>query len=111
VSEALKNTEVYQLGEEECVECMRRMVERHVDLVALFQAKLAAIGAHAPEQALCHECSEVVDIVNGTLNPHHGMSGDGCLENSTPAQIYLHPRVVARIADLETALVFGTLQK
>lgn len=58
-------------------------------------------------RALCHECSEMVAIRDGMLAPHLGDSGDGCPLNGAAVQIVLHPLVVNRIAQLETALVFG----
>jgi len=57
--------------------------------------------------ALCHECSEMVEIIDGRLAPHHGTTGEGCPLNNTPVQIYLHPRVADRIAHLTASLVFG----
>lgn len=61
----------------------------------------------APVAALCHECSSMVEVVDGTLAAHHGETGNGCPSNGAVVQIYLHPRVAARIAELEASLVFG----
>lgn len=58
-------------------------------------------------RALCHGCSEMVEVIDGKLSPHHGVSGDGCPLNDAIVQIYLHPLVADRIAHLEAALVFG----
>lgn len=67
-----------------------------------------ATGKTSSPRALCHECTEMVEIVDGKLAPHHGTTGDGCPLNNADAQIYLHPLVVDRIADLEASLVFGS---
>jgi hypothetical protein len=50
----------------------------------------------------------MVEVIDGKLAPHHGESGDDCPLNDAAAQIYLHPLVADRIAQLETELVFGT---
>ena len=108
IVDAKKDVELYRLGEVDCSSCQRRRADKHAALAALFQARLAAVEQTAPVRALCHECSEMVEVLDGKLAPHHGESGDGCARNGADAQIYLHPRVVDRIAELEAALVFDT---
>lgn len=44
IVEAQKDAEVYQRGDLDCAECLRRMVETHAALADVFRAKLAAIG-------------------------------------------------------------------
>lgn len=44
IVEAQKDVEVYQRGDLDCSDCLRRMVEKHVALAEVFRAKLAAIG-------------------------------------------------------------------
>jgi hypothetical protein len=111
IVEVHKDTEIYQRGDVECLSCLRRMADKHQAVVAVFHARLAVFSpdedAGDLARALCHECSEMVEVVAGKLSPHHGMSGDGCSQNDADAQIYLHPRVSDRIAELEAALVFG----
>ena len=107
IVDAKKDVELYQLGDVDCSSCQRRMADKHVALAALFQARLAATEQFDSMRALCHECSEMVEVTDGKLAPHHGQSGDGCSLNGADAQIYLHPRVVDRIAELEAALVFN----
>ena len=109
IVDAKKDIELYQLGDVDCSSCQRRMADKHTALAALFQARLAVTKQIAdPVRALCHECSEMVEVIDGKLAPHHGESGEGCALNGADAQIYLHPRVVDRIAQLEAALVFDT---
>ena len=108
IVDAKKDVELYQLGDVDCSSCQRRMADKHAALAALFQARLAAAEQPDPMRALCHECSEMVEVIEGKLAPHHGESGDGCTHNGSDAQIYLHPRVVDRIAELEAALVFDS---
>ena len=109
IVDAKKDVELYQLGDIDCSSCQHRMADKHAALATLFQARLAAAEQDAASvRALCHECSEMVEVIDGTLAAHHGMSGDGCSHNGSDAQIYLHPRVVDRIAELEAALVFDT---
>jgi hypothetical protein len=113
IVQAQEDVEIYQLGDLDCAACLRRMVDEHSAIVALFRARLAAVSSGAvaevaaPLRALCHECSEMVEVVDGKLDPHHGTTGDGCPQNGADAQVYLHPRVAARIMELEAALVFG----
>jgi len=114
IVDAQRDVEVYQLGDVDCPDCLRRMADKHAALAATFRERLSNLAwareatslPDAP-QALCHECAEMVDVVGGKLDPHHGESGLGCPQNGAVAQIYLHPKVVARIAQLETALAFG----
>jgi len=105
-STSTKDVEIYRLGETDCTVCMRRMLEKHEVLVDMFRSWLAANTAE-PRRALCHECSEVVEVVDGKLVGHHGSSGDGCPENGAFVQIYLHPKVARRIEELQAVLVFG----
>jgi hypothetical protein len=106
---AKKDVELYQLGDVDCASCQRQMADKHAALAALFRARLAAAEQPgAPLRALCHGCSEMVEIIDGKLAPHHGESGDGCGLNGVDAQIYLHPQVADRIAQLEASLVFDT---
>jgi len=110
IVDAQKDVEIYQRGDVECASCLQRMVEKHEALAQTFRERLAAITdgkVTSAQRALCHECSEMVEVVAGKLAPHHGVSGDGCPLNDAVAQIYLHPRVVDRIAGLEADLVFG----
>ena len=95
-----------------------RQAYRDIDCPACLRQALAASEARTRAirdllskaadrpQALCHECSEIVDVVDGKLDPHHGETGDGCPQNGAAAQIYLHPKVVALIHEL-TPLPFG----
>ena len=106
IVEANKDVEVYQLGDDECPICMRIMMQKHEIVAEMFRSWLADPSPQS-RRALCHECSEVVEVVDGKLAGHHGQSGDGCPQNGVFAQIYLHPRVVERIAELETTLAFG----
>ena len=109
IVDAKKDVELYQLGNGDCSSCQRRMADKHAAVAGLFRARLAAAEQSVEsERALCHECSEMVEVIDGKLAPHHGESGDGCALNGADAQIYLHPRVVDRIAYLEAALVFDT---
>jgi hypothetical protein len=104
IVDAQKDVEVYQLGDVDCPDCLRRMAEKHEALAATFRARLTG---DAP-QALCHECSEMVDVLAGHLAAHHGKTGDGCPKNGAPVQIWLHPLVADRIALLEAELAFGS---
>lgn len=105
IVDAKKPSEVYQAGSTDCLECLRQMADKHAALAATFRERLGDLPA-PPDRALCHECSEVVMVVDGKLDPHHGVSGDGCPQNGAAAVIYLHPKVVDRIAELETFLAF-----
>lgn len=111
IVEVHKDTEIYQRGDVECLSCLRCMVDKHQAVVDVFHSRLAALSpdedAGSLTRAMCHECSEMVDVAAGKLSPHHGTSGEGCSQNGADAQIYLHPRVCDRIAELEAALVFG----
>ena len=111
IVEAQKDVEIYQLGDLDCTDCLRCMADKHAALAATFRARLAAADlcgeAAEPLRALCHGCSEMVEVKGGKLAPHHGESGDGCSLNGADVQIYLHPLVVDRIAHLEASLVFG----
>jgi len=104
IVEANKDVEIYQLGDDECPACLRIMVQKHEVLADMFRSWLADHPSDV-RRALCHECSEVVDVVDGKLAGHHGTSGDGCPQNGAFVQIYLHPKVAQRIADLEAAMV------
>ena len=104
IVEADKDVEVYQLGDDACAICMRLMMEKHEVIADMFRIWLAASPSD-PRRALCHECSEVVDVVDGKLAGHHGDSGNGCRQNGAFVQIYLHPKVAQRIAELEIAAV------
>ena len=106
IVEAAKDVEVYQLGDDECPACMRLMMQKHEVMADMFRSWLAAKPSD-PRSALCHECGEVVEVVDGKLAGHHGDSGDGCPQNGAFVQIYLHPKVAQRIAELQTELVFG----
>ena len=106
IVEANKDVEIYQLGDNECAICMRIMMQKHEILADMFRSWLANSSAD-PRRALCHECSEVVDVVEGKLAGHHGSSGDGCPQNGAFVQIYLHPKVTQLIAELQASLVFG----
>lgn len=140
IVDAVKDVEIYQLGDVDCPSCLRRMADKHEAVAGVFRSRLSDVMGGLSERcrvhdascinpsycsskdaccaddprcipdrprALCHECSEVVEVVDGKLDPHHGETGDGCPQNGAPAQIYLHPKVAERIAQLETALVFG----
>lgn len=106
IVEANKDVEIYQLGEGDCPVCMRLMMEKHEIVADMFRSWLAAAPSD-PRRALCHECYEIVEVAVGKLADHHGVTGDGCPQNGAFAQIYLHPKVVRRIAELEAELVFG----
>lgn len=106
IVEAHKDVEVYQLGDDECLACMRLMAEKHEIVADMFRSWLANPSSLS-RQALCHECSEVVEVVDGKLAGHHGESGNGCPQNGAFAQIYLHPKVANLIAELQTTLTFG----
>lgn len=106
IVEANKDVEIYQLGDDECPACMRLMMQKHEVIADMFRSWLAAAPSD-PRRALCHECYEIVEVVVGKLADHHGVTGDGCPQNGSFAQIYLHPKVVRRIAELEAALAFG----
>ena len=136
VAEAQKHVEDRQLGDVDCAECLVRLAHEHAALSEGFRARLIPgaefkkcrvyaapcvnptycdardvccagdPNCRVVAQGLCHECSEMVDIVDGKLSPHHGETGDGCPLNGADVQIYLHPRVAARLAYLEAALVF-----
>jgi hypothetical protein len=105
IVDATKPVEVYQAGAADCLECLRQMADKHAALASTFRERIGEPPA-PPDRALCHECSEVVTVVDGKFDPHHGVSGDGCPQNGELATIYLHPKVADRIAELETALVF-----
>ncbi|HSX22335.1 MAG TPA: hypothetical protein VLE97_06120 [Gaiellaceae bacterium] len=140
IVDAVKDVEIYHLGDVDCPSCLRRMADKHEAVAAVFRARLSDVMGGLRERcraydaaclnpsycdsrgaccagdprclatgprALCHECAEMVDVVDGKLDPHHGTSGDGCPQNSAPALIYLHPKVAERIAELEAALVFS----
>lgn len=114
IVEADKDVEIYQRGDVDCPSCLRRMVEKHEAIAEIFRTRLAAVVPPVDAtalsdlpRALCHECSEMVDVVGYKLAPHHGEMGAGCPQNGAKAQIYLHPKVAARIAELETTLAFG----
>jgi hypothetical protein len=136
IVDAQKDVEIYQLGDVDCPSCLRRMADKHQEIAEVFRGRLRAQPvrcriydtacinptycdekdaccagdmncAPATVRALCHECSEMVDVVDGKLDPHHGTTGDGCPQNGAPARICLHPRVSDRIAELETALAFA----
>jgi len=109
IVEAQKDVEIYQLGDLACPSCLRHMVEKHEALVEVFRTKLSTHGNNdtAAPRALCHECAEMVEIIDGKLAAHHGESGEGCPLNGAAVKIFLHPLVADRIAQLETALVFG----
>lgn len=122
VVEPQKAVEIYQLGAVACANCLACMADKHAVLAEIFRARLNALSSRAAKdfschaedreqapRALCHECSEMVEIADGKLAAHHGMSGEGCPLNNAPVQIYLHPRVADRIAQLEASLVFGGL--
>jgi len=104
IVEAGKDAEIYQLGDDACTACMRIMMHKHEVLADMFRSWLADPSSET-RRALCHECSEIVDVVDGKLAGHHGASGDGCPQNGAFVQIYLHPKVAQRITELETALV------
>ena len=139
IVDAVKDVEIYHLGDIDCPSCLRRMADKHEAVAAVFRARLSDLMGGLRERcrvydaacinpsycdakdaccagdpncqpvrpsALCHECSEVVDVVDGKLDPHHGESGDGCPQNGAPAQIYLHPKVAALIAELQFSLAF-----
>jgi hypothetical protein len=103
IVDANNDVEIYQLGDDECPICMRVMMQKHEILADMFRSWLADPSPTDPRRALCHECSEVVDVIDGKLAGHHGDSGDGCPQNGAFVQIYLHPKVAKRIAELETA--------
>lgn len=109
IVDAQKDVQIYQLGDLDCADCLRRMVDKHAALIAIFYARLASLCGKPTEspRALCHACFEMVEVIDGKLAPHHGESGDGCTLNDADAQIYLHPLAAGRIADLEASLVFG----
>jgi hypothetical protein len=115
IVDATKDVEIYHLGDVDCQSCLQRMADKHAAVAAVFRERLSnlawarearALWPDAP-RALCHECAEMVPVVGGKLDPHHGATGDGCSQNGADAQIYLHPKVADRIAELETALAFG----
>ena len=109
IVDAQKDAEVYQLGDVHCADCLRRMADKHAALAAIFSARLPQATPGDPPQALCHECSEMVVVLEGNkLEPHHGTNGDGCSQNGADVQIWLHPLVADRIAELEAALAFGS---
>lgn len=90
-----------------CVGCLRQALAAAEQRTQILR-ELLVKEAPSLHQALCHECSEMVEVVEGKLSPHHGTSGDDCSQNDAVAQIYLHPRVADRIAQLEAALMFGS---
>lgn len=136
IVDAQKDVEIYQLGDVDCPSCLRRMADKHQEIAEVFRGRLRAQPIRcriydtacvnptycadrdaccagdmncvpARVQALCHECEEMVDVVDGKLEPHHGTTGDGCPQNGAVAQIYLHPKAAAAIAELSARLVFG----
>lgn len=116
IVDAQKAVEVYRLGDVDCPDCLRRMADKHAALAALFRERLKDLAwaekatslPNDPPQALCHECSEMVVVVCGKLDPHHGKTGEGCPQNGADVQIHLHPLVADRIAELEAELAFGS---
>lgn len=106
IVDAQKDVEIYQLGDIDCPRCLQLMGDKHQQIAEVFRARLRAQSGERV-QGLCHECEEMVDVVDGKLDPHHGTTGDGCSQNGATAQIYLHPKVAALIAEMSTALVFG----
>jgi hypothetical protein len=44
VVEALKDVEIYQLGDLDCASCLRLMADKHAALAEVFRAKLASLG-------------------------------------------------------------------
>lgn len=44
IVEAQKDVEVYQLGDVDCADCLRRMAEKHEALAEVFRARLTALG-------------------------------------------------------------------
>lgn len=44
IVEAQKAVEVYQLGDLDCADCLRSMVDKHAALVEVFRSRLVAIG-------------------------------------------------------------------
>lgn len=50
IVEAQKTVEVYQLGDIDCAECLRRMAEKHEALGVEFRARLAALSPGHSEE-------------------------------------------------------------
>jgi hypothetical protein len=49
IVEAHKDAEIYQLGEVDCPSCLRRMLEKHEALAAIFRARLDACCVGDPD--------------------------------------------------------------
>lgn len=44
IVEAHKDVEIYQLGDVDCANCLRRMADKHQAIAEVFRARLTAIG-------------------------------------------------------------------
>ncbi len=73
IVEAQKDVEVYQLGDLDCPDCLRRMVEKHEALVETFRARLLKLEQ---DSSIKTDRCRVYDAP--CINPSYCAAHDAC---------------------------------
>lgn len=79
IVEARKDVEIYQLGDIDCAECLRRMADKHAALADVFRARLVKLKAAervALNIANTRRRCRIYDT--DCINPHYCDARGGC---------------------------------
>lgn len=75
IVEAQKDVEIYQYGDLDCADCLRRMVDKHSALAAVFHARLDKLTVVSDSDCVAVQC-RVYDAA--CLNPIYCDARDAC---------------------------------
>jgi hypothetical protein len=73
IVEARKDVEIYQLGDVDCAECLRRMADKHSALADVFRTRLVKLkvaAVHAPRRCRVYDAD--------CVNPSYCDAHDAC---------------------------------
>lgn len=70
IVDAQKASEIYHRGDFECADCLRSMVEKHVQIAEIFRARLASLTVSSPKRCRIYGTA--------CLNPTYCDARDAC---------------------------------